>query len=40
MGEDVNGRIKCPLANWTGVAYKAPLTKSDFKKTTTINSLY
>lgn len=26
MDGDVNGRIKCSLANWTGVAYKIPRT--------------
>jgi len=24
---DVNGRIKCTLANWTGVIFKVPQTK-------------
>jgi hypothetical protein len=24
-----NGRIKCTLANWTGVAYKIPRTELD-----------
>ena len=26
MDGDANGRIKCSLANWTGVAYKIPRT--------------
>ena len=26
---DPNGRIKCSLANWTGVAYKIPRTMLD-----------
>ena len=25
----VKGRIKCSLANWTGVAYKIPRTELD-----------
>lgn len=29
MDGDVNGRIKCTLANWTGVAYKIPRTELD-----------
>lgn len=24
MDGDVNGRIKCTLANWTGLAFKIP----------------
>lgn len=29
MDSDPNGRIKCSLANWTGVAYKIPRTMLD-----------
>lgn len=29
MDEDANGRMKCTLANWTGVAYKIPRTELD-----------
>jgi len=29
MDGDPNGRIKCTLANWTGVAYKIPRTELD-----------
>lgn len=29
MDGDANGRIKCTLANWTGVAYKIPRTELD-----------
>lgn len=29
MDGDSNGRIKCTLANWTGVAYKIPRTELD-----------
>ena len=29
---DANGRIKCTLANWTGVAYKIPRTELDLCK--------
>lgn len=29
MDEDANERIKCTLANWTGVAYKIPRTELD-----------
>lgn len=29
MDGDPNGRIKCTLANWTGVAYKIPRTMLD-----------
>lgn len=29
MDGDANGRIKCTLANWTGVAYKIPRTEPD-----------
>lgn len=29
MDGEANGRIKCTLANWTGVAYKIPRTKLD-----------
>lgn len=29
MDGDADGRIKCTLANWTGVAYKIPRTKID-----------
>lgn len=29
MDGDVNSRIKCTLANWTGVAYKIPRTELD-----------
>lgn len=28
MDGEPNGRMKCTLANWTGVAYKIPRTKS------------
>lgn len=27
MDGDASGRIKCTLANWTGVAYKIPRTE-------------
>lgn len=29
MDGDANGRIKCTLANWTGIAYKIPRTEID-----------
>lgn len=29
MDGEPNGRMKCTLANWTGVAYKIPRTKLD-----------
>ena len=29
MDGESNGRIKCTLANWTGVAYKIPRTALD-----------
>ncbi len=29
MDGDASGRIKCTLANWTGVAYKIPRTDLD-----------
>ena len=29
MDGKANGRIKCTLANWTGVAYKVPRTELD-----------
>lgn len=29
MDGDANGRIKCTLANWTGIAYKIPRTELD-----------
>ena len=29
MDGDASGRIKCTLANWTGVAYKIPRTELD-----------
>ena len=29
MDGDANGRMKCTLANWTGVAYKIPRTELD-----------
>ena len=29
MDGEANGRIKCTLANWTGVAYKIPRTELD-----------
>ena len=29
MDGDANGRIKCSLANWTGIAYKIPRTSLD-----------
>jgi len=32
MDGDTNGRIKCTLANWTGVAYKIPRTSIDLCK--------
>ena len=37
MDGDPNGRIKCSLANWTGVAYKIPRTMLD--KARGINAL-
>lgn len=32
MDGDVNGRIKCTLANWTGLAFKIPRTSLDVCK--------
>ncbi len=32
MDGDANGRVKCSLANWTGVAYKIPRTMIDRAK--------
>jgi len=32
MDGDVNGRIKCTLANWTGLAFKIPRTSLDLCK--------
>lgn len=32
MDGDVNGRIKCTLANWTGLAFKIPRTSLDICK--------
>lgn len=32
MDGDVNGRIKCTLANWTGLAFKIPRTSLDMCK--------
>ncbi len=32
MDSDVNGRIKCTLANWTGLAFKIPRTSLDMCK--------
>lgn len=32
MDGDVNGRIKCTLANWTGLAFKIPRTALDLCK--------
>lgn len=29
MDSEASGRIKCTLANWTGVAYKIPRTELD-----------
>ena len=29
MDGESSGRMKCTLANWTGVAYKIPRTKLD-----------
>lgn len=29
MDGDANGRMKCTLANWTGVAYKIPRAELD-----------
>jgi hypothetical protein len=29
MDGEASGRIKCTLANWTGVAYKIPRTELD-----------
>ena len=29
MDGDATGRIKCTLANWTGIAYKIPRTELD-----------
>lgn len=33
MDGDASGRIKCTLANWTGVAYKIPRTEIEKCKT-------
>ena len=33
MDGDANGRIKCTLANWTGIAYKIPRTEIEKCKT-------
>ncbi len=32
MDGDVNGRIKCTLANWTGLAFKIPRTSLELCK--------
>jgi hypothetical protein len=32
MDGEASGRIKCTLANWTGVAYKIPRTALDLCK--------
>ena len=32
MDGDPNGRIKCSLTNWTGIAYKIPCTEVDISK--------
>lgn len=32
MDGEVNGRIKCTLANWTGLAFKIPRTSLDICK--------
>jgi hypothetical protein len=32
MDGDVNGRIKCTLANWTGLAFKIPRTALELCK--------
>ena len=32
MDGKVDGRIKCTLANWTGIAYKIPRTDIDLCK--------
>jgi hypothetical protein len=32
MDGEANGRIKCTLANWTGIAYKIPRTELDICK--------
>ncbi|PKV07281.1 methionine sulfoxide reductase [Bifidobacterium pseudolongum subsp. pseudolongum] len=32
MDGDATGRIKCTLANWTGIAYKIPRTSLDLCK--------
>lgn len=32
MDGEANGRIKCSLTNWTGVAYKIPRTEIDISK--------
>ncbi|MCD8295723.1 MAG: GIY-YIG nuclease family protein [Clostridia bacterium] len=37
MDDDVTGRIKCSLANWTGIAYKIPRTM--FSQCDSIDSL-
>ena len=29
MDGEAGGRIKCTLANWTGIAYKIPRTELD-----------
>ena len=31
MDGEASGRIKCTLANWTGVAYRIPRTELDKK---------
>ena len=33
MDGEASGRIKCTLANWTGIAYKIPRTELDHCKT-------
>ena len=35
MDGEATGRIKCTLANWTGVAYKIPRTELEKWKETT-----
>lgn len=41
MDSTPNGRIKCTLANWTGVAYKIPRVKLvDCKSIDYLDSVY
>lgn len=32
MDGEANGRIKCSLTNWTGIAYKIPRTEIEESK--------